>query len=41
MWEMKTLFQTGVRISAFGEDNLGEIHMISHGGDIFRLEALP
>jgi glucose/arabinose dehydrogenase len=39
-WEMKSLFQTGVRISSFGEDSFGEIFLVSHGGEIFRLEAL-
>lgn len=38
-WEMRKLFSTGVRISSFGEDNLGEIFLIAHGGEIYHLET--
>jgi glucose/arabinose dehydrogenase len=38
-WEMKSLFQTGVRISSFGEDSQGEIYLVVHDGDILRLET--
>lgn len=40
-WEMRSLFETGERISSFGEDSQSEIYLIAHGGRIFRLEALP
>jgi glucose/arabinose dehydrogenase len=39
-WEMEGLFQSGARISSFGEDNQGNIYLIDLGGDVFRLEAL-
>jgi hypothetical protein len=38
-WEMESLFQSGARISSFGEDSQGEIYLVDLGGDIFRLEA--
>lgn len=40
-WEMRTLFETGENISSFGEDSQGELYLVSLGGKIFRLEALP
>jgi glucose/arabinose dehydrogenase len=40
-WEMERLFETGLPISSFGENYLGEIFLVSHSGEILRLDALP
>lgn len=41
IWEMTRLFDSGFRISSFGEDYQGEIYLIDHGGEILRLETTP
>lgn len=40
-WTMQAVFRSGARISSFGEDANGEIYLIDHGGEIYRLEAIP
>ena len=36
-WVTQLLFESGTRISSFGEDAEGRIYLIDHGGTIFRL----
>ena len=31
--------KTGLRISSFGEDEVGEVHVVDHKGGIYRLSA--
>jgi glucose/arabinose dehydrogenase len=38
-WQAGTLFETGVRISSFGEDESGEVYLVSHSGEIYRLSG--
>lgn len=37
-WRNKLLFETNQNISSFGEDQNGELYLISHHGALFRLE---
>lgn len=37
-WTNSPLIESGLKISSFGEDELGEIYVVDHGGGIFRLE---
>lgn len=38
-WQSQQLFQTGLRISAFGQDENGELYLLDHGqGQLLRLE---
>ena len=36
-WQNQLLFQTNQRITAFGQDESGELYLISDGGEIQRL----
>ncbi|MGD8751910.1 MAG: PQQ-dependent sugar dehydrogenase [Anaerolineales bacterium] len=36
-WQNELLFESGARISAFGEDEDGEVYLVDHGGNLFRL----
>ncbi len=36
-WTSSELFSTGLNISSFGEDEFGELYLISHNGTIFKL----
>jgi hypothetical protein len=36
-WQNAQLFETGARISSFGEDENGEIYLIDYGGNILAL----
>jgi glucose/arabinose dehydrogenase len=36
-WTSTLLFETGLRISAFGEDENGEIYLVDHSGSLYRL----
>jgi glucose/arabinose dehydrogenase len=36
-WQHALVFDSGGRISSFGEDETGEIYIIGHGGRVFRL----
>ncbi|MCI0551003.1 MAG: PQQ-dependent sugar dehydrogenase, partial [Anaerolineae bacterium] len=36
-WQNQLLFQTNQRITSFGQDESGELYLISDGGEIFRL----
>jgi len=39
IWQVKSLFETGVYISSFGQDDDGEIYLLDHGnGQVLRLE---
>jgi hypothetical protein len=31
------LFQTGSRITSFGQDEAGEVYLVSDGGEIYQL----
>jgi len=37
VWQNALLFETGSRITAFGQDEVGEIYLVSHSGSIYRL----
>jgi glucose/arabinose dehydrogenase len=37
-WQNRLLFQTGSTIASFGEDEQGEIYLVDHQGDVYRLE---
>jgi hypothetical protein len=38
-WQARELFQTGMNITAFGEDSRGEIYLIDQAsGSIYRLQ---
>ena len=36
-WQNQLLFETGLRISTFGEDQAGELYLADHGGSIYKL----
>jgi glucose/arabinose dehydrogenase len=38
-WQDALLFQTGTRITSFGEDERGEVYYLDLSGKLFRLEA--
>jgi glucose/arabinose dehydrogenase len=37
VWENELLFETGARITAFGQDEVGEIYLVNHRGSVYRL----
>lgn len=37
-WQSQALFQTGVRITAMGTDEQGEVYFVAQNGGLFRLE---
>lgn len=37
-WENALLFETGARITSFGEDEEGELYLVDYSGVLFRLE---
>ena len=38
-WVSGPLFETGARITTFGQDQSGEIYLADRQGDVFRLQA--
>ncbi len=38
-WVTRPLFESGVRISSFGEDAGGRIYLVDHAGTVFRLQS--
>jgi glucose/arabinose dehydrogenase len=36
-WQSKLLFETNVRITSFGQDAVGEIYLLSDGGEVYKL----
>jgi glucose/arabinose dehydrogenase len=36
-WENQILFQTGFRITSFGQDEAGEVYLVAYAGGIYRL----
>jgi len=36
-WQVQLLFETGVRITSFGQDETGEIYLVSDAGDVYKL----
>jgi glucose/arabinose dehydrogenase len=38
-WQMTKLFDTGVNISSFGEDEAGVLYLVALSGEIYRLDA--
>jgi hypothetical protein len=36
-WQKQLLFQTGTTITSFGQDENGEVYLLSDNGNIFRL----
>jgi glucose/arabinose dehydrogenase len=40
-WQHGVLFQTGFRISSFGQDAAGEVYVLDHQGGLYRLERTP
>ena len=36
-WQNKLLFETNVRITSFGQDAVGEIYLLSGGGEVYKL----
>ena len=37
VWENELLFETGARITAFGQDEHGEIYLVNHRGSVYQL----
>jgi glucose/arabinose dehydrogenase len=37
-WQNIMLFETGLNVSSFGEDEQGEIYLVDYQGNVFRLE---
>lgn len=37
-WQETVLFETGIAITSFGEDEAGEVYLVGHNGGILRLE---
>lgn len=37
-WPQQLLFETGANITAFGEDERGEIYLVDHNGSIYKLD---
>ena len=38
-WQSQQLFNGLGAVTAFGEDEAGEVYLLAHGGEVFRLEA--
>jgi hypothetical protein len=36
-WQNELLFETGVQISSFGEDESGEVYLVDYAGVVYRL----
>jgi len=36
-WQVQLLFETGVRITSFGQDETGEVYLVTDGGDVHKL----
>jgi hypothetical protein len=36
-WMNQLLFQTGARITSFGQDEAGEVYLVSDGGEVYQL----
>jgi glucose/arabinose dehydrogenase len=36
-WENGLLFETGARITSFGQDEAGEVYMVNHRGEVYQL----
>jgi len=35
-WQVQLLFETGLRITSFGQDGAGEIYLVSDGGEVYK-----
>jgi len=40
MWQSAALFESGLTISAFGQDRDGEVYLADHNGAVYRLEPV-
>jgi hypothetical protein len=40
-WQSAPLFETGSRITSFGEDETGELYLVDHAGTVYRLAGQP
>jgi len=40
-WQGEVLLETGLNISSFGEDEVGELYLVDHRGAIYQLVAAP
>jgi glucose/arabinose dehydrogenase len=38
-WQNQVLFETGVTVTSFGQDQAGEVYLVSDSGQVFRLGA--
>ncbi len=36
-WQVQLLFETGVRITSFGQDEAGEVYLVTDGGNVHKL----
>ncbi len=36
-WQSQLLFETGARITSFGQDEMGELYLVSDAGDVYKL----
>ena len=36
-WQDQLLFETGLRITSFGQDEAGEVYLVSDGGEVYKL----
>ena len=36
-WQAQLLFETGERITSFGQDEMGEVYLVSDGGGVYKL----
>jgi glucose/arabinose dehydrogenase len=39
-WQTQLAMETNLTISSFGEDDAGELYLVSHSGAVFRLESI-
>jgi hypothetical protein len=40
-WQFALLYETGAKITTFGQDPGGEVYFADRGGGVFRLVLLP
>ncbi len=40
-WTYRELLDTDLQITSFGEDEMGELYVVDHGGSIYRLREAP
>ena len=36
-WQSQLLFETDARITSFGQDEMGELYLVSDAGDVYKL----